>query len=693
MLLVESELPQQLTPFQAVEAAYTVELAQCRDALVRGLPVLLQCDKQLVPFFYRCLRDRLKAEDRTCIYLDGRPREGEPPGSSLVSRIVGGLADAVRGAVQERIVVMPHLDLLMSTAMGGLSPEGREAVSLLYENPSVVFLGFQDVSLPLPRVIENLFPMKIAIVGVPRDRLQHLITRAESRKFGRSLNTFQLYKLVSGVHAVQLRRILASVDGEDYPTNPSAAWAQVRQATVPSDLSLPDLDLHRDIGGYASVKVQIQTEIVDLVKAHSVATDERTVQRLESLVPRGIIFWGPPGTGKTLFAKAMATALGAAVQIVSGPELKSKWVGESEANLRQVFVQARKSAPCVIVFDEIDAFAAARGTHEGGSGVEHSMVNQLLTEMDGFRRNEMVFVVGTTNFYSVLDPALLRPGRFEFKIEVPFPAADDRRAILEIYDSKLELRLDSEALDYAVDRTGEPVEDTGLPWSGDHLYALCRALARDRLRANATGPSTVADVERALSAHRVAVTLNAAEELVVATHECGHAIVALHCAHVPPIQRISIRADLAGALGFVRLTDPTNRHVTSQAQLRDALCVMMGGHTAERVLLGDVSNGAGADLDRATRLARDMVEALGMTGELPLRSYRAGELADGTLGAIDRAVDTLLGEATRRAEDIVKAHRDELLALRGLLLEQKVLDRTNFPNFLKPAANKETPHG
>ena len=136
--------------------------------------------------------------------------------------------------------------------------------------------------------------------------------------------------------------------------------------------------------------------------------------------------------------------------------MKSKWVGESEENLRQIFHRARQSAPAIIVFDELDSFASARGTYTG-SGVEHSMVNQLLTEMDGFHREEMVFVVGTTNFVEILDPALLRPGRFEFHLHIPYPAADDRRAILKIYDQKMRLQMTDEALEYAVRRTGDGV--------------------------------------------------------------------------------------------------------------------------------------------------------------------------------------------------------------------------------------------
>src|SRR5207249_2162428 len=203
--------------------------------------------------------------------------------------------------------------------------------------------------------------------------------------------------------------------------------------------------------------------------------------------------------GKTFFAKAMAAAIGAAVTVVSGPELKSKWVGESEDNLRQIFHRARQSAPSVIVFDELDSFASARGTYTG-SGVEHSMVNQLLTEMDGFHKEEMVFVVGTTNFVEILDPALLRPGRFEFHLHIPYPEDESRREILKIYDRKMALKMSEETLEHAVKRTDfvVPGAAKGTLFSGDHLNALCRALARRRLREGRTDATTPKDVEQAL---------------------------------------------------------------------------------------------------------------------------------------------------------------------------------------------------
>ena len=188
------------------------------------------------------------------------------------------------------------------------------------------------------------------------------------------------------------------------------------------------------------------------------ATDAEEISRLEELIPRGMIFWGPPGTGKTYFAKAIAASIGAAITIVSGPELKIKWVGESRREPAADLPQGPAVGPVDHRVRRLDSFATARGTYTG-SGVEHSMVNQLLTEMDGFHKEELVFVVGTTNFVESLDPALLRPGRFEFHLHIPYPDDDDRREILKIYDQKMQLQFTEEALEYAVRRTGEQLHD------------------------------------------------------------------------------------------------------------------------------------------------------------------------------------------------------------------------------------------
>ncbi|NMO17222.1 AAA family ATPase [Pyxidicoccus fallax] len=694
----EESLPVELSPFAAVEAAYPAELGRVCEALLRGLPVMIEADKELTPFFYKCLRDRLKKDGKQFLYLDGRPAQEPPPGMpppSMMATLIGQLRDAVRGAVRERIIVLPHLDLL-TTSSGGLTSEAREVIPLLYENPEMVWVGFKDPSFPLPRVIENLFPHKESILGVSRDRLRYLITQRESRKFGRGLQPYSLYKHVSGVNAVRLRRLLGAITGEDYPTDARPAYAQLRTATLTGNLSVPELDLHGDIGGYAKVKQRLQQEILDVLAHKDTLNDPEAVKRVEALLPRGMIFWGPPGTGKTLFAKAMASALGAAVQVVSGPELKSRWVGESEENLRQIFVRARQAAPSIIVFDELDSFAAARGTFTG-SGVEHSMVNQLLTEMDGFRKEELVFVVGTTNFVESLDPALLRPGRFEFQLCIPYPNSTDRRAILSIYDKKLGLAMTERAMDYAVKRTGDLVEGTGTRFSGDHIQALCRALARRRLRDATQAPTEALDVERALTEFLDRPELTPAEEKVVATHEAGHAVCALFCPHAPAIDRISIRGDLAGSLGFVQYADPAHRYVVTRGQILDGICMLFGGREAEALLLDDLSLGSAHDLQRATEMARELVEELGMGGDrVPVRRFEAPgrqadrhALSDATRSTLEAAIEQVLAEQRARARDILQREKARLVALRDLLIERKVLDREAFTHLAPAQAPKK----
>jgi cell division protease FtsH len=684
-LIPEAQLPDELSLLAAVDAAYPDELSRSGEALVRGLPVLIECDKGLVGFFYAALRGRLRKRQIRCVYIDGRApaQPGQPP-MGLVPTMIGQLREAVRGgthdqAEERRVMVLPHLDLL-TTSSGALTSEAREVVALLYENPNILWLGFRDPSFNLPRVIGNLFQHRIGIVGIARERLAHLVTQRESRKLGRGgLDVYALYKQVSGVHAIRLRQLLSSLEGEDYPEDPSPVWAQIRQATLEGELSVPELSLTEDIGGYADVKAKIHDDILDIIRRKEALDDPKQIAQIEGLIPRGMIFWGPPGTGKTLFAKAIASALGAAVQVVNGPELKSRWVGESEENLRRIFIQARQSAPSLIVFDELDSFAAARGTYTG-SGVEHSMVNQLLTEMDGFRSNEMVFVIGTTNFVESLDSALLRPGRFEFHLHIPYPKADDREAILNIYDQRLGLQLSDEARTHAVRQTGHPIEGSDAfsgRWSGDHIQALCRAIARQRLRDGRSDATEIADVERALTANLDLPKLTPEEELVVATHECGHAIVALHTEHSPAIDRISIRGDLTGALGFVRYADPAHRYVVTHDQLIDSITTLFGGREAEDELLGRLTIGSGHDIERATDIARALIQTYGLqaSGSLEVRVFERDEqVSERTREIIDGEIRALLERERARARTILREHRDELLALRDLLLKQKVID-------------------
>ncbi|MGL5097287.1 MAG: AAA family ATPase, partial [Planctomycetia bacterium] len=370
---------------------------------------------------------------------------------------------------------------------------------------------------------------------------------------------------------------------------------------------------------------------------------------------------------------------------------------------RQIFRQARRSAPAVIVFDELDSFASARGTYTG-SGVEHSMVNQLLTEMDGFHRDEMVFVVGTTNFVEALDPALLRPGRFEFHLHIPYPDGDDRREILKIYDGRLGLAMTDAALETAVRRTADHVEGAaaGTRYSGDHLAALCRSIARRRLRDDLKRPTTPDDVDLALTEWVDRPRLAPAEERTVAVHEAGHAVCALFGPNMPPIDRISIGGDVAGALGFVRYQDPAHRYVVTRGRLLDDLCVLMGGREAEALLLDDVSIGAAHDLETATRIAWAMVEEFGLADDAaePCRfAEERGEpsrWSDARRDALGGQVRDLLSAARARAKTLLVENKSLVETLRDLLLARKSLDAATLKTAtagLPPPVRNDEPYG
>lgn len=323
------------------------------------------------------------------------------------------------------------------------------------------------------------------------------------------------------------------------------------------------------------------------------------------------------------------------------------------------------------------------------------MVNQLLTEMDGFRKEELVFVVGTTNLMESLDPALLRPGRFEFHLHIPFPVAEDRRAILSLYEKKLGLTWSARALDYAVKRTGDVVEGQATRYSGDHLQALCRSLARNQIREGRLGPVDVPDVERALSSWVDRPQLSPKEEVVVATHEAGHAIVALLCPNTPPIERISIRGDLPGSLGFVSYADSAHRYVVSQGQLLDHLCTLYGGREAELLLLGELSAGSAADLEQAADIAHALVERLGMggrdVGARHLEVDDAASFSEELKVSVSNAVGRILEEQRQRARVFLETQRELLTTLRDLLVDKKVLDREAlaavWPAELRPRSN------
>ncbi|MDH5523098.1 MAG: AAA family ATPase [Desulfobulbaceae bacterium] len=700
-LIPITELPKELSTDATVELTYREDLDWIEAKLRLGLSVLVECDKQLTLQVYRALRTRLKGKTPSigCTLCSGHSAlQAEGP-TSLMQGILNELREQIYGGQSEKVVVIPHLDVLTTTTQSGLNLEARESIAMVFENPNIVLLGFKDPQFEIPKVLVNVFAVQRKIMGIPRDTLSRVILQKEARKLGvETFNPFNLYKYVSGLNVIRFRQIMSHLHSKvDFDTcnegSAEAIYKEIRQMTLVADMELPSVNLDTEIGGYKKVKKQLKEEVLELLAMKQKMTDAAEIKRIEEIVPKGMIFLGPPGTGKTFFAKAMATALNATVIIVSGPELKSKWVGESEQKIRQVFAKARQSAPSIIVFDEIDSFATARGTY-AGSGVEHSMVNQLLTEMDGFRKDELVFVVGTTNFSESLDPALLRPGRFELLIEIPYPNKEDREEICEIYQKKFKLDIPEEVMEFIVEKTGAFVDQSkGTRFSGDHIYAIFRGLLREQLREGRKAVSKDAVMRTLKTKQKGKIVLSKEEERRVAIHESGHAMCAYFLPNISRIEKITIASDHEDALGYVLREAEENKYITTKEELEENICMLLAGRVAEQMILGSISVGAHDDLQKASKIARAMLEELGMGMTLGLRSLGNREgfghtsirenISPGMEEALDTEIRRLLQKQEAKATELLTDNREKFELLIQTLLEKKTLVKGELEELFK----------
>jgi len=460
--------PQDLTDEMAVRIAYHQEIEQLGKYLNKRLSVMVVCQKLLGSHLAReivtesGLKPRFpeQEESDTAESTPGQTPEtgGSDPMSrrdlsAIMGQAMGGASRSVQRmreilANQKRneVLVLRNLDVLTCTPGGGLAGEARELVELLYQYPAAVLIGLADPTLEIPAVISSRFAIRAEVSGLPRyiggvegarDRprtLDYLITRPELDKLS-EYDPDILYKNVSGFHAIQFRnamRYLAATcpDGEQYDNQRCLSELRNFKTGSGEEIEVPDTTLE-DIGGYDDVKREIQ----NVIKLMDSATVESLggAQAARMLMPRGIIFHGPPGTGKTMFSKAIANRLNATIQIIPGPSVMSKYVGEAEANIRRIFSTARRNAPSVIVFDEFDSIAMRRsGGEDGGARANAAVVAQLLTEIDGFREDQQILVVGTTNRLDVIDEAFLRPSRFT-PIEIGLPDEEARLRIAQIH--------------------------------------------------------------------------------------------------------------------------------------------------------------------------------------------------------------------------------------------------------------------
>ena len=430
-----------------------------------------------------------------------------------------------------------------------------------------------------------------------------------------------------------------------------------------------------DVAGYDGVKMEIK-EVVDFLRM-----PER-FKEIGARVPKGILLVGPPGTGKTLFARAVAGEAGVGFLSVTGSDFMEMFVGVGASRVRDLFMQARKMGRAIIFVDEIDSIGRKRGAGLGGGHDEREQtLNQMLAEMDGFETTEGIVILAATNRPDILDPALLRPGRFDRQIVVPLPEADERLAILKVHSRDKRIGTD-------VDLDTMAKATPGM--SGADLANLVNEAALFAVRRGSTHIERI-DFENArdrvvLGASRESLVLSAEEKKATAYHEGGHAILATVLPHSDPLHKVTI-LPRGMALG-VTWTLPEERHTYSREYFLDVICKAMGGRVAEKIVFNQLNSGAANDLEQATNIARRMVREWGMSdtvgpmawhgqqqvflGEDLMTSGR--EYSDATAKTMDDEISCILLEQEQRAHDVLMKHRKGLDLVAQALLEQETID-------------------
>jgi cell division protease FtsH len=433
-----------------------------------------------------------------------------------------------------------------------------------------------------------------------------------------------------------------------------------------------------DVAGYEGAKSEI-SEVVDFLR------EPDKYSRAGAVVPRGVLMVGPPGTGKTLLARAVAGEAQVPFFSVAGSSFVELFVGVGASRVRDLFAEARKRAPAIIFIDEIDAI----GQRRAGSGAvvsndeREQTLNQLLSEMDGFDPAAGVVVLGATNRPEVLDPALLRPGRFDREVTIPLPNVSEREAILRVHVRDKKLAPD---VDLSVVARATP------GFSGADLANLANEAAIFAVREGrdvVTADDFLSARDRIILGRREGSNVLLPEEKhAVAVHESGHAMVAAMSEHADPVAKVTI-LPAGQTLGVTEQLPLVERHMYTEDYLQDSLAVRLGGRAAELVVLGQGSTGAGNDLAGATDLATKMVREFGLSSELGPIGYPEGgsvflggggpgmssrPYSETTQAEIDREVSKLLKDAEKRAVDLLRTHRPELDALVDLLLEKETVD-------------------
>ena len=442
----------------------------------------------------------------------------------------------------------------------------------------------------------------------------------------------------------------------------------------------------KDVAGIEEAKEEL-VEIIHFLK------DPQKFTKLGGRIPKGVLLMGTPGSGKTLLAKAIAGEAGVPFFSISGSDFVEMFVGVGASRVRDLFIQGKKQAPCIIFIDEIDAVGRHRGGAGFGGGHDEraQTLNQLLVEMDGFESNEGVIIIAATNRPDVLDPALLRPGRFDRQVYVPTPDVKGREEILKVHTAKLPMSPD---VDMAIIARGTP------GFSGADLANLCNEAALLAARHDRAAVEMV-DFESAkdkvmMGAERRSMIISDEEKKNTAYHEAGHALVARLTPGTDPVHKVTI-IPRGRALGLTQQLPIDERHTYARDYLLKNLAVLMGGRAAEEIVLKHTTTGAGNDIERATELARKMVCEWGMSEKLgPLTFGKKEEMnflgrdfsqskdySESTAVEIDGEIRRIVTDSYNRAKGLLTDHLDNLHAIAAKLLEKEVLDGIEIDNILQ----------
>ena len=439
-----------------------------------------------------------------------------------------------------------------------------------------------------------------------------------------------------------------------------------------------------DVAGIDEAKEEL-LEIVEFLR-----TPER-FQALGGRIPRGVLLVGSPGTGKTLLAKAVAGEASVPFFSLSGSDFVEMFVGVGAARVRDLFDQAKKHAPAIIFIDELDALGKARGAGSfGGHDEREQTLNQLLTELDGFDTNAGVILMAATNRPEILDPALLRPGRFDRTVAVDRPDVKGRAAILRIHAKEVKLGPDVDLHKLAVRTPGFAGADLA------NVVNEAALLAARRDKSAITMSELEEAIERSVAGlERKSRVLNEKERRIVAYHEAGHAIVGEILPEANPVQKISIVSRGIAALGYTLNMPLEDRYLMTKEELEDSLAAILGGRAAEEIVFGEISTGAANDLQQATQMAERMVKEFGMSQRIGLVAHRTDRsqqllgmppadraYSDETAKLIDEEIKSIIGAGYGRAKDLLSQHRQALEDVVEILFENEVMDGDQLRNLL-----------